>query len=154
MTVTPQPETPLPVLRIVTTAVLAVTIGLIVFWPNPGDVAEGSGLSAWLRDFHAAGGPAWITLPRIEFTANIIMFLPVGAVAWWWKASVVRDTLIGFACTVFIEVVQALVVPGRVSDFRDIVANTAGALIGAALCALAETWIRHGIRRRISRTDG
>jgi hypothetical protein len=141
------PEEGLPVLRIVCTAALVIVIGLIVFWPDPGDLARESGLSAWLRDVHAAGGPTWLTVPKVEFAANIVMFLPVGAVAWWWKASVARDTLIGFAATVFIEVMQALAVPGRVSDFRDIIANTLGALIGASLCA----WAEHGIRRRAAR---
>jgi glycopeptide antibiotics resistance protein len=145
MTVTPEPETRMPWLRIVCTAVLALVIGLIGFWPNPGDLGQESGLAQWLRSLHEHVGLNWVTLPRVEFTANIIMFLPVGAVAWWWKASVVRDTLIGFACTVFIEVMQAVAVPGRVSDFRDIVANTLGALIGASICAVAE----HSVRRRV-----
>ncbi|MGO1319328.1 MAG: VanZ family protein [Galactobacter sp.] len=144
----PQPATAeqLPLLRIVCTALLAVVIGLIVFWPNPGDIGQESGLSAWLRDFHAAGGPGWITLARIEFTANIVMFFPVGAVAWWWKASIVRNTLFGFAATIFIEVTQAVAVPGRVSDFRDIIANTLGALIASCCCALVE----HAWKRRMA----
>lgn len=140
-------EEQLPRLRIACTALLVVVIGLIVFWPNPVDLGEETGLTAWLRRFHASGGPGWITEPLIEFTANIIMFLPVGAVAWWWKTSVVRNTLFGFGATIFIEVMQAVAVPGRVSDFRDIIANTLGALIGSGFCALLE----HGWKRRAAR---
>ena len=89
-----------------------------------------------------------MTISRLEFTANIIMFLPVGATAWWWTASVANSTLIGFCATAFIEIMQSFAVPGRFSDIRDIIANTLGALIGAAGCAL----VHYLLARRSSQT--
>ena len=135
-------------LRIVWTGVLAILIGLIVFWPDPGDVAGSSGLTAWLDQLHDAGSLTWVTISRLEFTANIIMFLPVGATAWWWTASVANSTLIGFCATAFIEIMQSFAVPGRFSDIRDIIANTLGAIIGAAGCAL----VHYLLARRSSQT--
>jgi glycopeptide antibiotics resistance protein len=101
-------------LRVACTVVLAAVIGVIVFDPDPG---TGPGLPPWL-----------------EFTANIVMFSPVGAVAWWWRRSVPRNVAAGLVCTVIIESVQGLLLPLRVADPRDVVANTAGALIGSLLC--------------------
>ncbi|MDN6555246.1 MAG: VanZ family protein [Acidipropionibacterium acidipropionici] len=101
-------------LRLACTLVLAAVIGVIVFTPDPG---AGPGLAPWL-----------------EFAANIVMFLPVGAVAWWWRRSVPRNVAVGLAATVFIETVQGLFLPHRVADPRDVVANTAGALFGSLVC--------------------
>lgn len=110
-------------LRWACTVALTVVIGVIVFDPDPG---QGPGLVPWM-----------------EFTANIIMFVPVGALAWWWRPSVWRNVLVGLVCTVFIETVQGLFLPHRVADARDVFANTSGALIGSAAC-----WVIAGIMRR------
>ena len=66
------------------------------------------------------------------------MFIPVGILLAlllpprrWWVA-----VLIGFGMTVTIETAQ-LFIPGRFSDLRDIVANTAGAAIGVAVAVAA-----------------
>ena len=46
-------------------------------------------------------------------------------------------TAIGFGASLLIEVVQRLLLPTRYGSSRDIVANTLGAFLGAALLALA-----------------
>ncbi len=113
--------------RLTCTIALALVIGAIVFDPRP-----------------PSTGGSILSIPAVEFTANIIMFLPVGAVAWWWRRSVWRNVLVGLAATVVIESVQGLFLPYRVADPRDVLANTSGALIGSAVCwAIART-----LRRR------
>jgi glycopeptide antibiotics resistance protein len=74
---------------------------------------------------------AWLTYDRAEFLANIALFVPVGVfllllvgTRFWWVAG-----LAAFLMTSAIETVQRTI-PGRVPDERDILANTAGALIG------------------------
>lgn len=74
---------------------------------------------------------AWLTYDRAEFLANIALFVPVGVfllllvgTRFWWVAG-----LAAFLMTSAIETVQRSI-PGRVPDERDILANTAGALIG------------------------
>ena len=74
---------------------------------------------------------AWLTYNRAEFLANIALFVPVGVfllllvgTRFWWVAG-----LGAFLMTSAIETVQQTI-PGRVPDERDILANTAGALIG------------------------
>ena len=74
---------------------------------------------------------SWLTYDRAEFLANIALFVPVGlfllllvGTRFWWVAG-----LGAFALTSVIENVQRSI-PGRVSDERDVLANTAGALLG------------------------
>jgi VanZ family protein len=74
------------------------------------------------------------TYDRVEFMANVGLFVPVGVflvlmfgARFWWLAAIS-----GFALTSAIETAQRSI-PGRVSDPRDIVANTSGALIGVVL---------------------
>lgn len=77
---------------------------------------------------------SWLTYDRAEFLANVALFVPVGlfllllfGTRLWWIAAAGA-----FAMTAAIETAQRSI-PGRVPDERDLVANTAGALIGIAL---------------------
>lgn len=74
---------------------------------------------------------SWLTYNRAEFLANIALFVPVGLFLlllvgsrFWWVAG-----FGAFVMTAAIETAQRSI-PGRVSDERDILANTAGALLG------------------------
>lgn len=76
----------------------------------------------------------WITFNLIEFTANIALFAPIGLFfvlllgrRQWWLA-----ILLGVALTFGIEYVQQGVA-GRVSDPRDLLANSLGVIIGTLL---------------------
>lgn len=80
----------------------------------------------------------WVTYAWLEFFANIAMFVPLGVfvVLWfgvrrWWLAP-----LIGFALSAAIELAQLQFLPSRFADPRDLVANTAGAVLGAAVMIL------------------
>lgn len=73
----------------------------------------------------------WLTYDRAEFLANVALFVPVGlfllllvGTRFWWVAAG-----LAFAMTSAIETAQRSI-PGRVPDERDLLANTAGALIG------------------------
>lgn len=88
---------------------------------------------------------------RMEFLANIALFVPVGmfllllfGTRLWWLA-----LLASFAMTTAIETVQRFI-PGRVSDERDLVANGTGAVIGVlvALVLTAPAALRRRRRRR------
>jgi VanZ family protein len=93
-----------------------------------------------------------LTIDRVEFLANIGLFVPVGVFVLllfgsrlWWLALAG-----GVALTVAIETAQRSI-PGRVSDPRDVVANSAGTAIGVALAlvlTLPGTLRRRRRRRR------
>ena len=92
-------------------------------------------LFRFLRWAQQTPGYDWITYGVVESTANVLLFVPVGAVAFLllprrlWPVSL----LVGPALSVAIEVSQALLRPGRVATFDDIVANSLGAAIGWVL---------------------
>lgn len=87
---------------------------------------------------------------RMEFLANIALFVPVGVFMlllfgsrFWWLA-----VAGGVALTSAIEIAQRSI-PGRVSDPRDVIANSTGAVIGV-LIALVLT-LPGTLRRRRER---
>ena len=134
---------PFAILAIVYLAgVVFLTLG-----PTPWRTREAIGdydvlsLSTWLDP------DTWNSGGSTEFTANILLFVPLGLLlrlafpkATWFGAVV-----LGGAISVAIEVFQ--VWTPRVSDPRDIVANTTGALIGALAAAILA-----GIHRVVTRS--
>lgn len=84
---------------------------------------------------------------ELEFLANIALFVPVGmfllllvGTRLWWVA-----VAASFAMSSFIEIAQR-VIPGRVPDDQDVLANTIGAAIGVVV-ALVVT-LPAALRRR------
>ncbi|HWU46564.1 MAG TPA: VanZ family protein [Humibacter sp.] len=119
-----------PILSLFTLAYLGL-VGWVTLGPQPFDDGTDGWLFSLLDFFSAHRVTDWITYDRLEFGANVAMFLPIGLFLLlllgrrrWWLA-----ILLGFALTVGIETAQ-LYIPGRVSDIRDVISNTTGALVG------------------------
>ncbi len=98
----------------------------------------GSALNRLLAWFAERPSTAWITFDRVEFGANVAMFVPLGVIAvlWfgvrgWWTAPI-----LGALASAAIEVLQAIFIDTRVADVRDVVANTLGSLVGMCLMLL------------------
>lgn len=139
-----------PVLSVVTLMYLGV-VAFITLGPQPLD--EGTDSLVWrvLRFFARHDATSWLTYATVEFWANVAMFVPVGLFFLlllgrrrWWLA-----ILLGVGLTFAIEFAQ-MFLPGRVSDPRDVVANSVGAFIGVVV-ALVVTWpaaIRRARERR------
>jgi glycopeptide antibiotics resistance protein len=131
---------------VVLTAAYLAVVGLITLgptlWrtlPRQGDYDVLS-LSTWLDP------DTWSRMLAPEFVANILLFVPLGmllrlAVP---RASWVGAVLVGGAISVVIEVLQMW--GPRVSDPRDVVANTLGALAGALTVAVVAGVVRLGRR--------
>ncbi|MBS43027.1 MAG: VanZ family protein [Nocardioides sp.] len=122
-----------PFLSLVTFCYLGFVVWLTLT-PNP----SGSGWSSLsmrvLARLQREDGFEWLTFERAEFLANVALFVPVGlfllllfGTRWWWVAG-----LGCFVATSLIENVQRTI-PGRVSDERDVVANTLGGLVGVLI---------------------
>jgi glycopeptide antibiotics resistance protein len=144
-----------PILTVVTFVYLGV-VGWITLGPQPFD--EGSDSLVWrlLGIFGRIPFIDWITYSVLEFGSNVAMFVPVGLFFLlllgrrrWWLAIV-----LGVVLTCGIEFVQQFL-PDRVSDPRDILANSVGAFIGV-VAALIVTWpaamLRAREQRRLART--
>lgn len=138
-----------PVLTVVTFVYLGV-VGFLTLGPQPLDDGTDSLVWALLR-FFARYPSLNITYSGLEFAANVAMFIPVGLFFLlllgrrrWWLAIV-----LGVMLTCGIEFAQ-LFLPGRVSDPRDILSNSVGAVVGVVI-ALVVTWpaaVRRARERR------
>ncbi len=122
-----------PFLSVLTLAYLAF-VGWVTLTPSS-DAPTQSDLVlrvlARLQDYERL---SWLTYDRAEFLANVALFAPVGlfllllfGTRFWWVA--VGAALV---MTSLIESAQRGI-PGRVSDERDIAANTMGAVLGVAV---------------------
>ncbi|HEY5116179.1 MAG TPA: VanZ family protein [Nakamurella sp.] len=135
-------------------AFLAV-VAVITFTPGPPDADGQRDLIAFLVRAHAQGLPQWVTFGKVEFGANVLMFVPIGLFG---ALALPRARWLivpaGVALSVVIEAVQAADLPARVSTPRDVVANGIGALLGYLLATvvLAEVhrriWLRSIPRAR------
>ena len=119
-----------PFLSFVTLAYLGV-VGWLTLGPQPFEGDSGGFIWRLLAFFQRHDATDWITYSRLEFGANVAMFVPIGLFflllfgrrLWW------LSVLFGVGLTVAIEFAQ-LFLPGRVSDPRDLVAHSSGAFIG------------------------
>lgn len=122
-----------------TTFAYLIALVLIAFWPVPVDRGAENLLShlfAWLYRHDA---PAWLDYHFLEFSANIVLFVPVGlfvvilagARRWW------LGLLAGVGASVFIELGQLLFLPARFATVDDVIANSTGAALGTLLAVVA-----------------
>ena len=98
-----------------------------------------------LAALHRRGYLLSINDDRLEFLANIALFVPVGmfllllfGTRLWWVALAAS-----FAITIVIEVAQRGI-PGRVPDVRDLLANGLGAVIGVLVALVLEVRVPVG----------
>jgi len=126
------------------TALAVYAVAALVLLLSPGGPSAALGLVVtWIRE---AG---WTDFRQgwVEVPANIALFLPFGFLLtvvlrrWWCGA------LIGIALSVCVELVQ-IVLPERTASTRDVLANGAGAAIGALIA-----WLTVVRRRRGGVTD-
>ncbi len=140
-----------PILTVVTIVYLGV-VGWITLGPQPLDDRADSLVGRLLGFFSRHASTDWITYSLLEFWSNVAMYVPVGLFFLlllgrrrWWLA-----IALGVLLTLGIEFVQQYL-PDRVSDPRDILANSVGAFIGV-VAALLVTWpaaVRRARDRRL-----
>lgn len=128
-----------------------VILGLVVFLPSDNHAALGlvARAARYLADL---GLPYSAAFDFIEFGANIVLFIPLGILLPLSIGSNTRRVYmwtvgVGLVSTLLIEVTQ-LGIPGRVTDVRDLVANTLGAFLGVLIVI---AW-RKALRRRLDQT--
>jgi glycopeptide antibiotics resistance protein len=140
-----------PLLSLVTGAYL-LFVAWLTLTPQPIGPDQVELIERALDALHRRGYVESLDYDRLEFLANIALFVPVGvfglllvgAGAWW------LALLAPVALTIGIETAQ-LGIPGRVSDERDLLANTLGGVLGvlvALVLTLPATLRRRRRRRR------
>lgn len=143
-----------PLLSVATFGYLAV-VAWVTLGPQPLDDQGRGVLLRVIRLLQGREATDWVTYDGVEFAANVVMFVPLGLMfvlllgrARWWVAIVLAVLL-----TAGIEAAQ-LVLPGRVTDVRDLASNSIGAVVGVFV-ALVITWPKaRRIRRREARQYG
>ena len=118
------------VLRIVLGAYVAL-LAVVGFFPSPVDRPIDAPLSRIIQ-WCGQHGLGFITYARVEFGANIALFVPLGMLLAllfgprrWWRAPVIC-----FVATVIIELGQGALLPQRVTSIGDVIANTIGGILG------------------------
>lgn len=111
-----------------------VALAAIAFWPAPVDRDAGPLLRSITHLFPV------LTYARIEFTANILLFVPFGLLLTLIVARSHRWIVlpVTFLATVTIESVQAVMLDARTPSVLDIIANTAGACLGMLIAVFIE----------------
>ena len=140
----------------VSTLLLVIYAGfvlLVTMWPNPQQLEFDSISSRVLNALHNIGVPEWFGYDKLEFTANIGMFVPLGfllglalARKAWWVAIFLLPAFSGG-----IEFMQGIALEERVSTVFDVLANTLGGYLGLLLAMIIRAMIYARDRTMIER---
>ncbi|WP_313811129.1 VanZ family protein [Glutamicibacter sp.] len=110
-----------------------IAVLLVAFWPVPVDRPIRGSLDGFIEWLHRHGLPKIFGYREIEFTANILFFVPMGSILAMWNNNRFVAVSIATYVSISIETVQELALPQRYSSVFDILANTLGAVLGTFL---------------------
>lgn len=137
---------------------LVVYVGVVLvatLSPTPLDQGYESAIARFLSVLHRNGVPLWFGYNRLEFTANIAMFVPLGFLAVmlvparvWWTALLVCP-----AMSVAIEVTQATALSSRFATITDVLANSLGALVGILMAVALRALVYQRDQKVLSRAE-
>lgn len=115
-------------------ALYALILSFVLLQPQP-DVAGASviGLTEILSGMPGIG--KWVSGVRIEFVLNVLAFAPIPFLGFWAIPKLTWSDWVawGFIASTSVEVFQGVFLDSRSAQFVDVVANTAGALLGSVL---------------------
>ncbi|KQR63782.1 hypothetical protein ASF89_11720 [Frigoribacterium sp. Leaf172] len=122
-------------------------VALVAFWPSPVDQGARPLILRGLALLHRRGIPESFDYAALEFAANIAFFVPFGLIVvllvggrrWW------LGVLVGFSGSVVVELGQHFFLPSRFATVDDVIANTAGALLGS-IAGVVALWARRSSR--------
>jgi glycopeptide antibiotics resistance protein len=126
-------------------AMYLVVVLVVTLWPTPVDAELDGYIDRVLVRLWAYGVPTFVNYSFIEFSANVVFFVPVGFLLGLllpfrqsWLAMIG-----GAALSAAVEVTQGLLLPGRVASPSDVVANTSGAVVGYLVALSVRMLILH-----------
>lgn len=127
-------------------ALYLAALAFVAFWPTPVDRPVAGRLQAVLFALHHVGVPELINYNFVEFASNILMFTPIGMLAALAFPGFHRGRIVlsAFLASCSMELGQKLFLHDRFPSAMDIVANTAGAMLGVWLLGAVEQWVRVG----------
>jgi hypothetical protein len=106
-------------------------------------------IDSWLR---TDLGLTWFGSGWVEFTANILLFVPLGFLLTLIARPHWLGVVIGLLVSAAVELVQ-IVIPSREASLRDVLSNTCGAAVGAGLAwLLVLRRVSHPVRGESARS--
>ena len=125
-------------------AYLALLI-VVTMSPTPIDQGYESAIDRLLAVLHRNGVPNWFGYNKLEFSANVAMFIPIGFLAalampsrLWWIALFLCPAL-----SAAIEFTQGALLEARFSTLSDVAANSLGALVGIIGALILRALVHH-----------
>jgi glycopeptide antibiotics resistance protein len=136
---------------------ILISYGLIVLlatlWPTPLDQGYDASIQKLLGVLYRNGVPEWFGYGKLEFSANIAMFVPLGFLTTlilptrvWWLALVLCPAL-----SIAIELTQASLLAARFATVSDVIANSTGAVVGALIAVILRALIYQRDQKLIAR---
>jgi glycopeptide antibiotics resistance protein len=130
-----------------------VAVLIATMWPTPLDQGFSSSIDRFLAVMHRNGVPEWFGYSKLEFTANIGMFVPLGFLValllprklWWFALFICPGLSVG------IELTQATFLSARFATVVDVIANSLGALVGIAIAVILRTMVHSRDQQLIAR---
>lgn len=141
------------VVSLIGLALCGALVLLATLSPLPLDTGYGASIERFLRVAHRHGVPGWFEYRELEFSANILMFVPIGfllALALP-RRGVWAVILLIPAFSGAIELFQAEFLSARFASIWDVLANTSGGYGGAIAAVLLRAVVASRDRRIIDR---
>ena len=128
--------------------VIAMTLS-----PTPLDRGYESSIAKVLDVLHRNGVPEWFGYSKLEFTANIAMFVPLGFLIGLALPQVVAwlGLLLLPALSGAIEFTQAILLADRFATVEDVIANSIGGWIGLLIAFVLRAMVHARDERLIAR---
>lgn len=111
---------------------------LATLWPTPLDKGYESSIARLLTVLHHNGIPEWFGYNKLEFSANIVIFIPLGFMIalllprrLWWLALLICPAL-----STCIELTQATFLAARFATVTDVISNSIGGVLGTIVAFL------------------
>ncbi len=126
-------------------ALILAVVGVAVFVLGPTGELPAMAVQKTTAALRSYGVPAWLADTGLwSFLYNVVLFVPVAFVGalLWQRVPVLVWVALGFLGSLGIEGVQALFLSGRDAQVQDLLSNTLGAALGAALGRLAWLVVR------------
>ena len=121
-----------------TLAGYATIVLLATMWPTPLDQGFETSINKLFSVLYRNGVPLWFGYSKLEFSANILMFIPLGFLVAlllprriWWLALIICP-----AMSIAIELTQSLALSARFATVTDVVSNSLGAVIGILIAVI------------------
>ncbi|WP_458111762.1 VanZ family protein [Arthrobacter sp. R1-13] len=119
-------------------------LAIIGYWPTPVDEPARDALEDFFEWLHQSGAPRWLSYQLLEAGANVLLFIPVGAlcVAAFRRNRWFQNVAIGVMVSASMELGQFLFLDRRDPSPQDLVTNTTGTVTGIFLVYALTWWLK------------